>query len=102
MPRPVHFEIPVDDPDRAEKFYAETFGWSFKRFDGGPQYYGLATTGPDGETGINGALMPRGDLNSTVLTMSVKSIEDALVDIEKGGGKVITGKTPIPNMGYFA
>ena len=23
----VHFEIPVDDGDRARKFYGETFGW---------------------------------------------------------------------------
>ena len=27
MSRPTHFEIPVDDPDRAEKFYADVFGF---------------------------------------------------------------------------
>src|SRR5438067_1624089 len=34
--RPTHFEIPVDDPDRAEKFYAEVFGWKFDRYPGAP------------------------------------------------------------------
>ena len=58
--RPSHFEIPVDDPDRAEKFYASVFGWTFQRFDGAPEYYGMTNTG-DGEPGINGALFQRGE-----------------------------------------
>ena len=36
--RPTHFEIPVDDPDRAERFYSEAFGWTFNRFPGAPSY----------------------------------------------------------------
>lgn len=52
--RPTHFEIPVDYPERAEKFYASVFGWTFQRYPGAPQYYGMATTG-DSEPGINGA-----------------------------------------------
>jgi catechol 2,3-dioxygenase-like lactoylglutathione lyase family enzyme len=48
MSRPNHFEIPVDEPDRAEKFYAEVFGWTFQRYDGAPEYYGMTTTGDDG------------------------------------------------------
>ena len=35
--RPNHFEIPVDDPDRAEKFYGTVFGWTFNRYEGAPQ-----------------------------------------------------------------
>ena len=46
--RPNHFEIPVDNPDRAEKFYTEVLGWAFQRYDGAPSYYGLATTGEGG------------------------------------------------------
>ena len=53
MNRPTHFEIPVDDSDRAEKFYADVFGWNFQRFAGAPQYYGLAATGAG--VGIDGA-----------------------------------------------
>lgn len=101
MPRPSHFEIPVDDPERAEGFYRSVFGWTFQRFEGAPAYYGMATTG-DEVPGINGALFQRGPDSVTSLTMSVDSIEDALAAVEANGGKVRQGKQPIPGMGYFA
>jgi predicted enzyme related to lactoylglutathione lyase len=99
--RPSHFEIPVDDPDRAENFYAAVFGWTFQRYPGAPQYYGMANTGEE-QPGINGALFQRDHDSVTTLTMSVDSIEDALAKIESEGGKTVQGKTPIPSMGYFA
>jgi predicted enzyme related to lactoylglutathione lyase len=100
--RPTHFEIPVDDPDRAETFYGEVFGWTFQRFPGAPEYYGLATTGPDTEPGINGALFQRGRMTETTLTMSVGSIEDAAEKVKAAGGEITQEKTPIPGMGWFA
>jgi uncharacterized protein len=99
--RPSHFEIPVDDPDRAERFYAAVFGWTFQRFEGAPQYYGMATTG-DTDPGINGALFQRTPDAETTLTMSVDSIEDTIATITAEGGSVLDGKTPIPGMGWFA
>ena len=99
--RPSHFEIPVDDPDRAEAFYRDVFGWSFQRFDGAPSYYGMASTGED-NPGINGALYQREPDSVTVLTMSVPSIEEAIAKVEEKGGKVVLPKTPIPGMGWFA
>jgi predicted enzyme related to lactoylglutathione lyase len=101
MARPSHFEIPVDDPDRAEAFYTKVFGWSFQRFDGAPSYYGMASTGEE-NPGINGALFQRGEDSETTLTMSVPSIEDAIATIKENGGSVVQDKTPIPGMGYFA
>src|SRR6058998_3362527 len=95
--RPSHFEIPVDDPDRAERFYAAVFGWTFQRYDGAPQYYGMANTG-EANPGINGALFQRGDDSETTLTMSVDSIEDAIATITAEGGSVVQDKTPIPSM----
>lgn len=76
--RPSHFEIPVDDPDRAERFYSAIFGWTFERYRGAPEYYGMATTG-ETEPGINGALFQRGAEGETTLTMAVDSIEETLV-----------------------
>jgi len=101
MSRPTHFEIPVDDPDRAEAFYRDVFGWSFQRFEGAPHYYGMATTGEE-NPGINGALYQRNPDSGTVLTMSVDSIEAATAAIVEKGGKVVTEKTAVPNMGWFA
>ena len=99
--RPSHFEIPVDDPDRAEKFYETVFGWTFQRFEGAPDYYGMATTG-ETNPGINGALFKRKDDSETTLTMSVDSIEDAIATILGNGGAVVQDKAPIPGMGWFA
>ncbi len=101
MPRPTHFEIPVDQPDRAEAFYRDIFGWTFQRFDGAPAYYGMASTGEE-QPGINGALFQRSPDAVTTITMSVDSIEESLAKIEQKGGKVLQGKMPIPGMGYFA
>lgn len=99
--RPSHFEMPVDDPDRAEKFYAAVFGWTFQRYPGAPEYYGMVTTG-DAEPGINGALFQRGASGETTLTMDVDSIEEGLDSIQSAGGRVVQGKTAIPSMGWFA
>jgi predicted enzyme related to lactoylglutathione lyase len=101
MSRPTHFEIPVDDPDRAERFYGDVFGWSFQRYEGAPQYYGMAATG-EGDQGINGALFQRGEAGVVSLTMEVDSIEEAMARITEKGGRVLQGKTPIPGMGWFA
>ena len=45
MPRPIHFEIPADQPERASAFYRDVFGWQFRKWDG-PMPYWLITTGP--------------------------------------------------------
>ena len=99
--RPTHFEVPVDDPERAEKFYGTVFGWTFQSFDGAPSYYGMASTG-DSDPGINGALFQRGDVAVTSLTMEVDSIESTCETIVAEGGSVTLGKTAIPGMGWFA
>ena len=101
MARPNHFEMPVDDPERAEGFYRAVFDWSFQRYPGAPQYYGMASTGEE-NPGINGALHQRGESSETVLTMGVDSIEETEAKIVANGGQVVQGKTPIPGMGYYS
>ena len=34
MPRPFHFEIPADRPERAIAFYEQVFGWRFQKWEG--------------------------------------------------------------------
>ena len=99
--RPTHFEIPVDDPDRAEAFYTAVFGWEINRYEGAPSYYGLATTG-ESNPGINGALYQRQPDQATVLTMSVDSVDDAVATIVENGGSVAQPKMAIPSMGWYA
>lgn len=101
MPRVVHFEINADNPARAVKFYQDVFGWDINKW-GGEQPYWLATTGQEDEAGINGAITPRMDGNSTVNTIGVDSIDEALEKVPAAGGKVITEKMEIPDVGTFA
>jgi predicted enzyme related to lactoylglutathione lyase len=34
MSRPIHFEIPADDSERAIRFYKKMFGQRFQKWDG--------------------------------------------------------------------
>jgi len=102
MSRVVHFEIPVDDPERATKFYTKVFGWKIKKWEG-PMDYWLVTTGDKSAPGIDGAIMQRSEMASTVVnSIDVPSVDDFIKKVTKNGGKVITPKTPIPGVGYFA
>jgi len=108
MDKIVHFEIPVEDLDRAKGFYGPIFGW---RLDDVPGMdYTMVGTVPVDEQqmptepgAINGGLMQRSDeTQSPVLTINVGSVEDALKKVEAGGGTVVRPRTEIPGMGWFA
>jgi uncharacterized protein len=102
MPRVIHFEINVDNPERATKFYSDTFGWKFQKWGGSTEYW-LVSTGEDSQPGINGGLMKRPHPGaSTVNTIGVASVDDAIATVAKNGGKVVMPKTAIPTIGWFA
>ena len=42
---------------RCSRFTEDVFGWTFKKFEGGPVEYWLVTTGEDKDAGINGGLL---------------------------------------------
>ncbi len=102
MPRVIHFEVNVDDPERAAKFYETAFGWKIKKWEG-PIDYWLVKTGEDKEPGIDGAIMRRMDKKAiTCNTIGVSSVDLFLKKIVKAGGKVVQKKTTIPGVGYMA
>jgi hypothetical protein len=102
MNRPVHFELPADNPERAIAFYRDVFGWQFRKWDG-PMLYWLITTGKDGERGIDGGLLPREAPGaSTVNTIGVGSLDASLKAIESKGGRTVVPKMPIPGIGWLA
>ena len=102
MSRVVHFEINVDDPERAVAFYSGVFGWSVLKWDG-PEDYWLLTTGDESEPGINGAIMKRSAPSiTTVNTIDVSSVDEAVKKIEENGGRVVAPKITVPGVGYMA
>jgi uncharacterized protein len=103
MPRPVHFEFSVSDPEKAQAFYSKLFGWTFQAFPGDMPYW-LVTTGPDSEPGIGGGIMLRQDgmPAGTTNTMGVESIDASVEAIKAAGGTIIMEKMPVPGMGWVA
>ncbi|MGZ8637586.1 MAG: VOC family protein [Actinomycetota bacterium] len=110
MNKVVHFEIPVDDVERASAFYGSIFGWELQDMREMGMDYTIVRTVPVDERqmptepgAINGGLMPRtADTPSPVVTIGVASVDEALQQVEAGGGTVVRPKTEIPGMGSFA
>jgi hypothetical protein len=102
MPRIVHFEIAVDQPDRAAKFYSGVFDWKIQKWEG-PADYWLISTKKAGEIGIDGALMRRENAEQNIInTIEVPSIDEYMAKIKETGGKLLTPKMTIPGVGYHA
>ncbi len=95
MLRIVHFDVPADDPARAQKFYSEVFDWKFDKWNG-PMEYWMVMTGDDKQPGINGGLSHRipGRTGMTN-TIDVPSVDEFSQKIQSKGGKIIMPKTPI-------
>jgi predicted enzyme related to lactoylglutathione lyase len=102
MLRPIHFDLTVDDPDRAMTFYRDIFGWKFEKWNG-PMEYWMVTTGDEKEPGINGGFSKRGDSGMPNMnTIGVSSVDKFSKMVQDKGGKVVMPKTAIPGMGWFA
>lgn len=108
MDKVVHFEIPVDDLERAQKFYESVFGWKMDRLPG-MEYLMIGTTLVDEsylpkEPGaINGAMMKRQHpINFPVITINVPDIDEAMKNVKKMGGEIVRGKTQVWTVGYAA
>lgn len=102
MPRPIHFEISADDPQRVLAFYKQVFGWQASLWEG-PIEYWLINTGPDSEPGINGGLIRRmSPEDSLVNTISVPSVDEYVAKATAAGGTVAMTKIAIPGIGYVA
>ena len=102
MPRPVHFEIPSDNPEKAMAFYGAVFGWTFTKWDG-PMPYWMVTTGPTEEPGINGGIMPRQHPNQPcVNTVNVSNLTETAAAIEAHGGVCVVPRMTVPGVGWMA
>lgn len=102
MARVTHFELPVDDPERAIAFYEKVFDWKIEKWQG-PTEYWLITTGTKDEVGIDGGLARRQEPETgTEVTVSVESVDEAVAAVEANGGKVLRPKQVVPGVGWLA
>ena len=103
MSRVYYFEMPVDDFDRAIKFYETVFGWKVTKTDrpSGPYY--SVKTGDDNKPGINGSFFKKEEGWSTVSNViNVDDIDTCIAKLQELGGEIIFPKTTINGVGYLA
>lgn len=107
MNQVVHFEIPVDNMEKAKDFYS-IFGWNLRDM---PEmgYVGAHTTPVDEnrmpkEPGaINGGMMQRTpEVRSPVVAVQVESVDTHIGKVLSKGGSLVKEKMEIPGMGYYA
>jgi predicted enzyme related to lactoylglutathione lyase len=109
MPRPIHFEIHAENPQRAIRFYTDLFGWMFSKWNG-PQDYWLIKTGEPGTPGIDGGLLPRRGAgpaamqatNAFVCTVDVADLGAAMRKVGDLGAKIVVPKMAILAVGWLA
>ncbi len=104
----VHFEVVANNLKRAQEFYSKAFGWTMSpmpQFD----YVMVGTTESDKDGtptkpgAINGGMMKRTKTYAgPILTIRVEDIEKTLANVKKLGGKVVTKKQPVADMGFTA
>ena len=103
MPTIVHFEIPIDDLERAKRFYTELFGWKIEKYPGPREYWMITTTDEEGKKALEGGMIQRQDPHNPITNyIDVPAIDKYAVKIENLGGKVVSPKTAVPGIGYFA
>jgi len=83
------FEIGTDEPDRAERFYGDLFGWSFTVEDDGDLPYRTVDTNVAGS--IGGGVFPTGGKapNYAIFYVVVDDVAETCRRAEASGGKVI-------------
>ena len=97
----MHFEIPVDDVERAERFFSRTFGWKVQKWDGSIDYWFLMT-GDSNEQGIDGAFAMRQSEDDPIInTIDVDDAEKVAKKIEENGGEIVRPLSAVPGVGWL-
>ncbi|MFI6266536.1 VOC family protein [Micromonospora sp. NPDC051006] len=83
------FEVGTEQPDEAQRFYGDLFGWSFTEEGAGGASY-RTTEGGAGE-GIGGAIRDTGGVgpNYAIFYVQVADVAQTCQRAEAAGGKVL-------------
>ena len=106
----VHFELPYEDRQRAEQFYATAFGWKthFLGSDMG-DYVVVTTAETDANSGspagaINGGLFPKKadwPAQFPSIVIGVPDMSRAMLAVKNAGGEVLGEPHEIPGYGLY-
>jgi uncharacterized protein len=95
----VHFELPAEDTDRAQKFYEEVFGWRFRSMQGeAPIDYRMT----EADVQPVGAIYPsQAGERGPIVYFDTDDIDATAAQIRERGGHA-EDKAPIPGTGWYA
>lgn len=97
-----HFSINADDIDRARRFYADAFGWTYAAF-GPPGFYMIEGAGDPAK--LFASLQSRRNIVADKpiygfeCTLAVDDSEKAEAAILKAGGKIVMPRSVIAGVG---
>jgi uncharacterized protein len=96
-----HFEIPVDDLEKARTFYSGVFGWTISTGSAhGEEYLFVRTAAEPGA--VMGGLLRRIDpQHGVTVYFAVESVEASAQKIEELGGKIVLPKCAIAQVGWL-
>jgi len=93
----VHYEIPVDDIERASEFWGSLFGWKFQAYEGAPGGYHTAQIGEQMGVAISGGDPGK---RGTRSFFDVEDVNAGAARVRELGGEA-GGAMPVPAMGWF-
>jgi predicted enzyme related to lactoylglutathione lyase len=94
----VHFEVPVNDPEKMSKFYSQAFGWDFEASPMGEgQTYWLITTGPQGKSLAGGMYKKETPDEFVRFYVGDDDLDGAISRFETAGGSLIR-RFEVPGM----
>lgn len=97
----VHVEIATNDAKASGEFYRQLFGWKIQSDEA------MNYTMWQPQSGAGGGFAPIDEQqgvrrHDTLVYVGTDDIEATLAKVEQLGGRVIMGKTEIPNTGWLA
>jgi predicted enzyme related to lactoylglutathione lyase len=93
-----HISINADDVERARRFYAAVFGWSFQPW-GPPGFYQIIGAGVGGGLQNRREIAPGARMLGVEATMAVDDPRATLAAIEAAGGRIVTQPVHIHTVG---
>ncbi len=99
----IHFEIPVDDKNRAENLFHEVFGWKSRPLT---KSAGTLVTGENPEPGIDGYFFERSTVPSVyariIIAIEVDNLEDKIEQVKENDGEMLFGPIDYAGRGRMA
>ena len=104
----IHFEIPAANPEKLKQFYTGVFGWKIEKYPGPMEYWMIHTVPTDDKgmlqrPGVNGGMLKKeSPEQKPVNYIAVEDIDESIGKVKKLGGKIVTPKQEVPNIGWIA